>query len=418
MCRRSPHRGNVRGVIELIPTDIAHGGEAVGRVYGKAHFVAGAMPGETVQGRVVMDKGSWARVELTEVVAPSQQRVTPPCPHFADCGGCQWQFADYAAQLEWKRSIVAGQLQHLGKLDDPPVNAAIQVGDPYGYRNRMDFRVAGATAALHRQRSKELVPLSECQLLHPLLRPVFEQLGDLSGVRRLILRCGVTTGEKLVIVEGTVPDRAEEWDASVAQRTEQGLRVIKGEGRVHEEIDGVRLRITGGSFFQNNTAGASVLVGLVRDALQPEPTDTLLDAYAGGGLFGATIGRSVARVLAVEVSPMAVNDLQSNLAKSTVKEHRVVKAAFETVAEQLDEYWDIAVVDPTRDGLGIGGVDAVTAAMPRTIAYVACDPAALSRDSKYLRDAGYELEWVTPVDLFPQTFHIEAVARFVRNEGE
>jgi 23S rRNA (uracil1939-C5)-methyltransferase len=405
-------------VIEIKPTDIAHGGEAVGRVYGKAHFVAGAMPGETVQGRVVVDKGSWARVELVDVVEPSPARVDPPCPHFTACGGCQWQFADYAAQLEWKRSIVTGQLRHLGKFEDPPVEPAVAVGEPYRYRNRMDFRVVDGRPAMHRQRSKELVPLSECHLLHPILEPVFASLGDLTGVRRLILRAGVTTGEKLAIIEGELPDQIEAWETSVAHRTRQGLRIVKGEGTVHEEIDGVRLRITGGSFFQNNTAGAATLVDLVGEALQPEPDDTLLDAYAGGGLFGATIGRNAARVLAVEISPMAVSDLDSNLSRSAVAEHRIVKGAFEEVAERLDEYWDLAVVDPTRDGLGIGGVEAVTAAMPRTIAYVACDPAALARDSRYLGERGYRLDWVVPVDLFPQTFHIEAVARFARDDEE
>jgi 23S rRNA (uracil1939-C5)-methyltransferase len=405
-------------VIELVPTDIAHGGEAVGRLYGKAHFVDGAMPGETVQGRVVVDKGSWARVELVSVVEPSPQRVTPPCPHFAECGGCQWQFADYAAQLEWKQSILAGQLRHLGKLDDPPVAATVAAGDPYRYRNRMDFRVQDTRPAMHRRRSRELVPLTECELLHPLLQPVFDDLGDLSGVRRIMLRAGVTSGEKLILVEGDVPSQADQWDASVAHRSRQGLRVIKGESKIHETIDGVHLRITGGSFFQNNTAGAVELVRLVMDALEPEPTDTLLDAYAGGGLFAATIGRSAGRTIAVEISPMGVSDLRRNLRAAGIDDHRVVKGAFEQVAEQLDEYWDLAVVDPTRDGLGIGGVAAVTAAMPRTIAYVACDPAALARDASYLTDAGYRLDRVTPVDLFPQTFHIEAVARFVRRDAE
>jgi 23S rRNA (uracil1939-C5)-methyltransferase len=404
-------------VIEFVPTDIAHGGEAVGRLYGKAHFVEGAMPGETIRGRVVVDKGSWARVALEEIVTTSPDRVAPPCPHFAECGGCQWQFADYAAQLAWKQSIVAGQLRHLGKLDDPPVAPTVPAAEPYRYRNRMDFRVVDGAPAMHRRRSKQLVPLSECHLLHPLLQPIFHDLGELNGVRRIILRAGVTTGETLVLLEGEVPPQANDWDGSVAHRTRRGLRVIRGAAMVHEEIDGVRLRITGGSFFQNNTHGAAQLVRLVAEALAPEPTDTMLDAYAGGGLFSATVGRRAGRVLAVEISPMAVSDLRHNLGDAGVGDHRVVKGAFEQIAAGLDEYWDLAVVDPTRDGLGIGGVEAVTAAMPRTIVYVACDPASLARDSRYLADAGYRLDRVTPVDLFPQTFHIEAVARFQRPDA-
>ena len=126
---------------------MAHGGEAVARVGGKAHFIAGAIPGERVEGRVVRDKGSWARVEIHRVLDPSPLRVVPPCPHFEECGGCQWQFAGHRAQLDWKASIVAGQLRHLGGIADPPVRPAVAPGRPYGYRNRMDFVVRRAASA-------------------------------------------------------------------------------------------------------------------------------------------------------------------------------------------------------------------------------------------------------------------------------
>jgi len=400
--------------MELTPIDIAHGGEAVARHDGKAHFIAGAMPGERVEGDVVLDKGSWARVEIKRVLEASPHRVTPSCPHFGECGGCQWQFADYPTQLEWKHSILSGQLAHLGKLTDPPIRETVAVGPPYGYRNRADFRMLGGKPALYQQKSRHLVPLDVCHLLHPLLAEVFDVLGPLDGVERLILRAGVTTGERLAIIEGTVPDQIDDWGCSVAHRSRHGLTVVSGSGEIHEEIAGVRLRVTGGAFFQSNTAGAEALVRLVAEATEPLPYETLLDAYAGGGLFGATVGRAAGRVLAVETSPLAVADLRHNLETVSVEDHRVVRGSFEEVAETLDEYWDVAIVDPPRIGLGIGGVAAVTAASPRVIAYVSCDPASLARDHRYLVEAGYVLDWATPVDLFPQTYHVEAVARYIR----
>ncbi len=400
--------------MELTPIDIAHGGEAVARHDGKAHFIAGAMPGERVEGDIVLDKGSWARVEITRVIEASPHRVTPACPHFGECGGCQWQFADYPAQLDWKHSIVAGQLTHLGKLTEAPVRETVAVGPPYGYRNRVDFRVFDGKPALYRQKSRHLVPLDVCHLLHPLLAEVFDALGPLDGVERLILRAGVTTGERLAIIEGTVPDQIGDWECSVAQRSRHGLTVISGTGEIHEEIAGARLRVTGGAFFQNNTAGAQALVRLVTEATDPLPYETVLDAYAGGGLFGATVGRTAGRVIAVETSPLAVADLRHNLKAAGIEDHRVVRGEFEKVAGTLDEYWDVAIIDPPRVGLGIGGVAAVTAAFPRVIAYVSCDPASLARDHRYLEDAGYVLDWATPVDLFPQTYHVETVARYIR----
>jgi 23S rRNA (uracil1939-C5)-methyltransferase len=401
-------------VIELSPTSVAHLGEAVARVDGKAHFVAGAMPGEVVLGEVVVDKGSWARVRLSSVEVASPDRLEPPCPHFADCGGCQWQFADYPAQLQWKSEIVAGQLEHLGRLSDPNVRATVSAGNPYAYRNRMDFKVRDGKPALHRPRSRDLVALDDCLLLHPVLAGVFADLGDLGKARRITLRAGVTTGEILVIIEGPVPDQAASWNASVAQMTRAGLTIVSGSGSIHEVVDGRRFRISGGSFFQNNTETAGLLVDLVKEALEPRPGEALLDAYSGGGLFGITSFPKNGRVIFVESNPTSIRDLRHNLKATGIRDARVARGKVEEAIFDLDEYWQIAVVDPPRPGLGIEAVAAITAASPRAIAYVSCDPAGLARDTTYLREAGYELEWAAPVDLFPQTFHIETVAKFTR----
>ncbi len=398
-------------MVEFTPTGMAHGGAAVGRIDGKAHFVDGAMPGELVRGEVVHDKGTWARVTLQEVVQESPHRVTPPCPHFADCGGCQWQFADYPAQLEWKQSIVAGQLAHIGGLDDPPVGPTLAPGPEYGYRNRMDFSVLDGAPALTQRRTSTLVAVPECLLLHPNLGVVFERLDDLDGVRGLTLRASTTTGEVLAVVRGPVPDRATAWGCAVSRRDRTGVHAVIGRGEIHETVGGMDLRITGDAFFQNNTAGAEALVTLIREALEPQRGETLLDAYAGGGLFAVTVGSKAGTVIAVEANGLAVYDLRHNLAEAGV-DHRVEKGSVDEV--DIGESWDIAIVDPPREGLRPPGVAAVTAGRPRSIAYVSCDPASLARDSRHLDEAGYRLDLATPVDLFPQTFHIETVARFTR----
>ena len=150
----------------------------------------------------------------------------------------------------------------------------------------------------------------------------------------------------------------------------------------------------------------------MEDALQPTERDTLLDAYAGVGLFGVAMGDKVDRVIAVESNKAAIEDLRRNLSDAEV-DHRVIRGKMEKVAGDLDEYPDLAVVDPPRTGLGEIGVAAVTAGDPFKLAYVSCDPASLARDTLLLASHGYQLQEVTPVDLFPQTFHIEAVASFV-----
>ena len=399
-------------MIELVPTDVAHGGEAVARHQGKAHFVAGAIPGERVMGEVSLDKGSWARVELRSVLEPSEHRVEPGCPHFDVCGGCQWQFADYQTQLAWKASILRGQLQHIGRIPDPPVGDTVATDEPYAYRNRMDFRIAGGRPALHKRRSKQLVALDVCRLLQPSLKQRFDQLGDLTGVTKLTIRSSATNGEALFVVSGDVPLQAPEWDASVVHRAGRSVETLIGPGTVHENVGGVDFRIKADAFFQNNTAGAATLVNLVDDALDLQPDETLLDAYAGGGLFSATVGQGADRVIAVEGSRLALADLRRNLKKAGMGEARVVGGDVRDVIHDIDEYWQAAIVDPPRSGLGEDGVDAVTAAGPRVVVYVSCDPASLARDSRLLAESGYGLTSAIPVDLFPQTFHIETVATF------
>lgn len=400
--------------IQARTSDMAHGGSAIARIEGKAFFVDGALPGELFSGTIEVDKGSWGRIVLDEILEPSPERVTPECAHFDECGGCQWQQGSYQAQLEWKRSVVAGQLAHLGRHPDPPVQPTVAPGPAYGYRNRMDYRVTAGRPALYARRSKQLVPLHECQILHPNLMALFVDLGDLSGTTAITLRTATTTGATMAIITGEVPRQASSWGCGVALINDGDLYAVHGDPVFEETVAGVPFRITGTSFFQNNTAGAEELVRLVATAADLGPDDTLLDAYAGGGLFAAAVGRAAGRVLAIEVDELSAQDLHANLNRAGVEEFRILRAATEDAIERIDEYWDVAVVDPPRRGLGRDGVAAVTAADPRTIVYVSCDPASLARDTVLLADHGYQLALATPVDMFPQTFHVETVARFVR----
>lgn len=389
-------------MIEVETDGMAHGGEAVGRIDGKAVFVAGAMPGEVVRGTVTRDRGSWARLELTEVVSPSPLRIEPPCPHFAACGGCQWQFAPHDAQLEWKRSIVAGQLAHLGGVADPPVRATVSAAGPYGYRNRLDLLVENGVPGFRRGRSHDHTPITSCLIGHPLLGELVDAVAGM-GDGTVTLRVGTRTGERLVIIDTDIAPELPEG-VRLARRSRGGVMDLVGPPRIHEEVSGSRFRITGTNFFQVNTEGADALVELVGAALEPGPDDVLLDAYAGGGLFSATVGRSAGHVISVESHEGAVRDLAENAPQAELAPVRV-----ENVEGGM---WDLVVADPPRSGLGARAAEVITAPRPRSIALVSCDPAALARDTRLLTGFGYTLRSVTPVDLFPQTFHIEAVAHF------
>ena len=371
------------------------------------------MPGEVIEAVVVEDRGSWARAALVDIIVPSPSRREPPCPYADVCGGCQWQFADEPTQRTWKKNTVFGQLQHLGGLVDPIVHDTLEVGPDLGYRNRMDFHVVGGRPGLYRPRSHDIVHLDQCPLLVPSLQEVYERLGDLEDIQQLTLRCGTRTGDRLAIIDGDLPSSAENWGIPVAQRRGRSVRPLLGKPMLAEIVSGVTFQIPVDGFFQSNTPGAETLVELVTDILGVQEDETLLDGFCGVGLFGATVGQSAARVVGIDSSPEAVSAARKNLDVVGV-DHNLIVGSFTKNIESLDEYWDVAVVDPPRKGLGEQGVEAVTSAEPRTIAYVACDPASLARDARIFENLGYDFIDATPVDLFPQTYHVETVARFDR----
>jgi 23S rRNA (uracil1939-C5)-methyltransferase len=397
---------------ELTVDAIAHGGEAVGRIDGKAHFVAGAIPGERVEIEVFKEKSRWARGRLIEVLDASPDRIAPPCPAYPACGGCNWQHASYERQLEWKRDVIVGQLAHIGGVTDVEVRSTIAPGPPYAYRNRMDFSVSHGRPALHGHRSDQLIGLDGCPLLRPELAKRFADLGDLQRTRKVVLRAGVNTGDVLIMVEGRVPSQADEWNASVVARSRDGLRTVHGRPWFEEEIDGVRFRVPANAFFQVNTGGAEELVRLVTDAAAVTRDDVLLDGYAGVGLFAATVGRSARRVVTIDAGRAEFEAITGNLEQVIPGRYRSLLGPFERVAATSKDRWNVAIVDPPRAGLGANGVAAATRTGPRTIVLISCDPASLARDASLLGDSGYRADWVQPVDLFPQTYHIETVTRF------
>jgi tRNA/tmRNA/rRNA uracil-C5-methylase (TrmA/RlmC/RlmD family) len=366
---------------------MAHGGRAVGHNEGQVVFVEGAYPGEVVDVEVTRVSPRHLFATAVRILEPSPDRIAPPCPHFGPCGGCQWQTATYPAQLRWKREIVADQLRFVGRLSDISVRPTIAPGPEYGYRNRMDFRLVDGRPALHRFESHELVPISVCLLLAAPVRKLFESLEVRPDAERVTLRAGVQTGETLVLFD-------------------------EERGRLHEVVAGVQFRITSRAFFQTNTDGAESLVTLVEEVLQPSTDDVLIDGYSGGGLFSATVGEGCRKVFAVESDPVALGDLNANTRV------RVIGKRFERSRPLLPKQWDLAVVDPPRAGLGRLGVNTLVAGRPRSIAYVSCDPATFARDAAWIVAAGYRLDWVQPIDLFPQTYHIELVGAFRSTVGE
>ena len=378
----------------------AHGGEAVGHLAdGRAVFVAGALPGEIVRVEVLRAKPRWARARLLDVLEPSPNRVTPPCPYVGTCGGCQLQHAAPAAQAKLKRRVVAEQLGRLGHI------AAAEVADvvtpaggwPDRYRTTARFGVTPEGALGFRRRgSHAVVAIDRCLLLDPATQDARTAAGDAwHGTDEVTIRTG------------------DEGPAVTLLRRGR-TRTIDGPRAVTVTVDAVPLRVSATSFFQPGPAGAHALVTEVRAAARVGPGDRVLDLYGGVGLFAQALAADGAKVTLVESHHAAAADARANLAGLDAQ---VVAEPVEQVLARLTAAGataDVVVLDPPRAGAGRAVATAIAALGPRTVVYVACDVAVLARDAATLAEAGYRLRRAVPVDQFGHTAQIEVVASFER----
>jgi len=400
-------------------TTITHGGATLGRHEGRAIFVPYALPGETVRVEITEDKGRYAFARLVEVLEPSPDRVASPCPYFGPtgCGGCQWQHAAYEAQLRFKAQIVADQLTRIGSIPDPPVRPTLPDRSGWAYRNHAQFHPApdgglGFQAAA----SSDTTAIDECLILHPFLSDLYATLDlDLPGLRRLSLRAGTATGDRMLVFEtedDLPPTLESDLPVSCVLLLSDGRHAnLIGYNHITEIVAGRTYRISAPSFFQVNTPQAAQLVRQVLEYLDLQGDETVLDAYCGVGLFTAHLAERAGLVVGVELAPAAVADLLENTAEFDNVE--VIEGPLEAVLPDLDVSLDAAVVDPPRAGVDRFALDGLVARRPARIVYVSCDPATLARDAKRLARAGYRLVEVQPVDMFPQTYHVESVALFV-----
>jgi 23S rRNA (uracil1939-C5)-methyltransferase len=394
--------------------DMAHGGDAVGRHEGKVIFVPYGIAGEAARVEVVQDRSRFAHARLVEVLNPSPERVQPPCPYFGVCGGCHWQHMAYESQLRYKQAIVRAQLQRIAGLPDPNVQPTLGLADPWHYRNHMQFSVSeDGNLGFMAARSHRVVPIERCLLMHPLLEEVFEALDiELFGLQRLSLRAGINTGEQILIFE-MEDDQAPELEVNVplgcVLLLSDGSPVtLVGSPFIHEQVGGRMYRISAPSFFQVNTTQAEVLVSLVSAHLSPGPEDVILDAYCGVGTLSLGLASQAQQVIGIESSDTAIADARANA--STMENVLLIHGQVEEILPTLDVCAPLAVVDPPRTGLGKATLSALISLAPLRLVYVSCDPATLARDIKGLVGSGYYLTAVQPVDMFPQTYHVECVA--------
>lgn len=446
-------RAGQRVVLKL--TGLAGGGEAVGRVDGLVVFVEGGAPDDEAEVEIVEVRKTFARGRIRRLVVPSPVRIDPPCPIYAECGGCQLQHLTYEAQLEAKARVVTDALRAIAGLSHVAVAPCLPTTS-WNYRNKMQLVAApGHRLGLYRRHSHDVVAMDRCLIAHPLANHILEAVTDLlpetgwapwdeqtgSGLLRHVLaRVAGPPGHEealvVLVVSSLSVARLEKFREGLVARVPQvvGLalnvnpqrtNVILGRttlpvwGRDHlvETVDGVRFAIGPTSFFQVNAEGLSHLSKLVGHMLHPTPSLSVVDAYCGVGALSLPLARRVARVVGIEEVGEAVDNATHNARLNGFTNTSFVRGKVEALLPTLDRP-DAVVLDPPRKGCAPSVIDTIAAEKVPAVIYVSCNPATLARDVARFIEHGYAVSQVQPVDMFPQTAHVECVVRLDGGSGD
>jgi 23S rRNA (uracil1939-C5)-methyltransferase len=427
--------------MEITIEKLIYGGEGLAHHDGSTVFVPFVLPAERVAAAAVEQKKKFIRARLQRVLEPSPDRTAARCPHFATCGGCDYQHIPYESQLRYKTEILRETLRRIGRIDWRGEITA-HASPPWGYRNRAQWKVrplgedgaAGTGIGYFRAGSTALCAVQDCAILSPLLLKTLLALrsaaaqGSLPRELREIEAFSGANDSKLLLTAtfAGFPKQAQaladtfknilpELASLLFHDPTRERMELDGPGYVEYEAAGSSYRVGHFSFFQVNRF---LVDDLVREVAGSETEGRIaLDLFAGVGLFSVAIAKRFPRVIAVESNPAAARDLEANASGRAAPGGRGIEvrtADVEQFLGKLKETPDLVVLDPPRAGIEPGIVQHLARLSPPRITYVSCDPPTLARDLAAFIAKGYEISCIHLFDLFPQTFHMEAVVGLAR----
>ncbi len=411
----------------LHPAEVARivqGGSGLAWIDGVAVFIPYTLPGETVTVRVTRVRGDYCEGELGEILRPAPERVTPRCPLFGQCGGCQLQHASQAAQLRYKVEALRETLQRIGKVAEPRIEPPIAAPADFHYRSRAQFKVVGGRIGFYRRRSHRIVSVPNCPLLSDPLNRALAHIRDrlpLQGISEIEIQSNAA-GEILTVLKGQRISEAgcrRFYDAlkeiggrGVVAYTGRRRRVFGADALIYT-VRGKTLRVSDRSFFQINPSVNPLLIETALAWAAPAPSDEVLELYSGVGNFTLPFAESARQVTAVESHPAAMRDAQWNLAQTRLSNVTLLETAVEEALASLSRgprRFAVVFLDPPREGLSAAALTALCALSPGQILYLSCNPATLARDLRAFGQGGYSLHRLVPFEMFPQTAHLEALA--------
>jgi 23S rRNA (uracil1939-C5)-methyltransferase len=455
MSKRAPVKKN-DFIEEATFEDLTHDGNGVTKVEGYPLFVPDALPGEKGTVKVVKASKGYGFGKLMERTEESPKRQDPPCPIYHECGGCQIQHLTYEGQLEFKESHVREVMTRIGKLDNIKVHPTLGMEEPWRYRNKAQVPVGEKdgrfVAGFYQKRSHEIIDMDKCivqfekndeVIQH--VKAICERLGiqpydeanHRGTLRHIMTRTAYETGEVMVVLvtrtaklphkEKIVEELVKSIDGlkSVIQNVNSKktnvimgdeTHVLWGQEVIYDYIGDIKFAISARSFYQVNPEQTRVLYEKALEYADLNGEETVIDAYCGIGTISLFLAQKAKKVYGVEIVPQAIDD-----AKNNAKLNEMDNVEFEVgPAEVVIPNWykqgiqaDVLVVDPPRKGCDEALLNTILAMKPKKVVYVSCNPSTLARDLRILEDGGYETLEVQPVDMFPQTMHVECVSQLI-----
>lgn len=443
--------------IEVYFEDLTHDGSGVAKVDGYPLFVRNALPGEKGTIKVTKLNKGYGFGRLLTIDEKSSERMEPACPIYSGCGGCQLQHLSYEGQLKAKEKQVRDVLERIGKLENVTVHPVLGMKDPWRYRNKAQVPIGeqegGLVGGFYKRRTHEIIDMDACLIQQQENDDVLQIVKDICGkygiraynekthkgiLRHVMIRTGNNTGEIMVVLitrTQDLPNRKKIVDEIVAavphiksivqnvntRRTNvifgNETKVIWGEEFIYDTIGKIKFAISARSFYQVNPKQTKVLYDQALAYAGLTGEETVIDAYCGIGTISLFLAQKAKKVYGVEIVPEAIDDARRNaqINGMTNVEFGVGEA------EKVIPNWykegikaDVLVVDPPRKGCDESLLQTIIDMKPKKVVYVSCNPATLARDLRILEDGGYQTIEVQPVDMFPQTVHVELVALMSR----
>ena len=397
---------DITGHVDLNPGDqfqttlngINDSGETLSEIRGAPVEVTGGLPGEKVVVEVQKRFPERIVAKVVEVLEQAEERVVPECEYFLTCSGCQWQHASYDYQLQLKQARVQREIDKYQSLSQVVVDATIGSESQLGYRNHGRFTVGkkddGGKIGYINAVTRRFVKIDRCLLMNEQINKVLDLAQDnVAGQTQMAIRAGSNTDSMLIQPRMNLSH----------------IGLVTGEQHYEEEVRGFRFRVAASSFFQVNTSQLSRAIDEVRDLLDLDGTEVMVDAYCGVGVFTVLLAPYVRKIVGIEESFSAIED--AGLNSKDILNIEFVEGKTEHILNTLNQHIDVLLLDPPRVGCHPDVLDSVIKLKPEKVLMISCEPEAMARDLNLLCSTGiYSLETIRPVDMFPQTRHVETIS--------